>query len=77
MPGLGDVPPDVRTTYLGEYTAEHAEAIGALLGEQRIVWWTKRPGFLSGIWEHGVRIFVDRDRLDEARGIADQVAGSA
>ena len=37
------------------------------------LWWYKTPGFFSQIWERSVRLFVDRDRLDEARAIADRV----
>jgi hypothetical protein len=76
VPGMGDVPPDVRTVHLGAFTPEHAVAIGRELDELGIVWWTKQPGFLSRIWEFGeVQIFVDRAELDRARLIADRVAG--
>ena len=61
---------DVRTVHLGQYTHEHAEAIAGELERAGIVWWYKAPGFLSQIWEHGVRLFVDRERLEEARAIA-------
>ena len=61
---------DVRTVHLGQYTHEHAEAIAAELERAGIVWWYKAPGFLSQIWEHGVRLFVDRTRLEDARAIA-------
>jgi hypothetical protein len=64
---------DVSTVHLGQFTHEHAEAIAAELEAAGIVWWYKAPGFLSAIWEHGVRLFVDRTRLDEARAIADRV----
>ena len=64
---------DVRTVHLGQYTHEHAEAIAARLEEAGIVWWYKAPGYLSVLWEHGVRLFVDRARLEEARTIADAV----
>ncbi|MGZ5352431.1 MAG: hypothetical protein ACXWXQ_02050 [Actinomycetota bacterium] len=64
---------DVRTVHLGQYTHEHAEAIAARLEEAGIVWWYKTPDFLSRLWEHGVRLFVDRERLAEARAIADDV----
>ena len=64
---------DVRTVHLGQYTHEHAEAIAAELEKAGISWWYKAPGFLSQIWELGVRLFVDRERLDEARAIADRV----
>jgi hypothetical protein len=76
MPGLGDVPPDVRTVHLGAFTPEHAATIGRELDELGIVWWTKHPGFLSRIWEFGaVQIFVDRAEIERARMIADRVAG--
>jgi len=76
MPGLGDVPPDVRTVHLGAFTPEHAATIGRELDELGIVWWTKQPGFLSRIWEFGaVQMFVDRAEIERARMIADRVAG--
>jgi hypothetical protein len=71
--GAGVVSGDVRTVYLGQYTHEHAETIAGELERAGIVWWYKAPGFLSQIWEHGVRLFVDRTRLEEARAIADRV----
>ncbi|HSJ50723.1 MAG TPA: hypothetical protein VLA90_05485 [Actinomycetota bacterium] len=61
---------DVRTVHLGQFTHEHAEAIAERLERSDIVWWYKAPGFFSQIWEHGVHLFVDRRRLDEARTIA-------
>jgi hypothetical protein len=64
---------DVRTVHLGQYTHEHAESIAARLEEAGIVWWYKAPGYLSVIWEHGVRLFVDRERLAEAKAIAEAV----
>ena len=70
-------PGDVRTVHLGQYTHEHAEAIAARLEEAGIVWWYKTPDFLSVLWERGVRLFVDRERLEEARAIADAVLGQA
>jgi hypothetical protein len=60
----------IRTVHLGQFTHEHAEAIAGRLERAGIVWWYKAPGFLSQIWEHGVHLFVDRERLDEARAIA-------
>jgi hypothetical protein len=64
---------DVRTVHLGQFTHEHAEEIAGRLEAAGIVWWYKAPGYLSVIWERGVRLFVDRTRLDEARSIADDV----
>ena len=40
------------------------------------MWWYKDPGFLSRLWEYGVRMFVDRSRLEEARAIAARIVGS-
>ncbi len=77
MPGLEQVPPHVRTTYLGEFTLAHAELIAEALEGAGIVWWSKSPGAISRIWEHGVRLFVDRTRLDEARLLAsDRLSGA-
>lgn len=64
---------DVRTVYLGQYTHEHAETIAGELEAAGIVWWYKAPGYLSQIWERGVRLFVDRERLAEAKAIAERV----
>ena len=67
----------VSTVHLGQFTREHANEIAGQLEEAGIVWWFKEPGFFSQIWEWGVRLFVDRRRLDEARAIADQVMGGS
>lgn len=64
---------DVHTVHLGAYTHAHAEAIAGELEKAGIVWWYKNPGFFSQIWERSVRLFVDKDRLVEARAIADRV----
>ena len=64
---------DVRTVHLGQYTHEHADAIAGRLEEAGIFWWVKVPGLFSQVWERSVRVFVDRDRLEEARRIADEV----
>lgn len=64
---------DIHTVYLGQYTHEHAETIAGELEQAGIAWWYKAPGFLSQIWEHGVRLFVDRSRLEDARRIAERV----
>jgi hypothetical protein len=68
----------VSTVYLGQFTGEHAEAIAKALEEAGIVWWHKQAGRL-GKWlfsEWGVRLFVDRARMDEAREIVGRVAES-
>lgn len=60
------------TVYLGQFTWEHANRIAADLEDAGIAWWCKNPGTLSYVFfrEWGPRLFVDRERLDEARGIA-------
>ncbi len=63
----------VRTTHLGQFTRESGNEIAGLLEKAEIVWWYKEPGFLSQIWEHGVRVFVDESRLEEAKTIASEV----
>ena len=72
MPGLDRIPPDVRTVYLGEYTEPHANQIAEQLDADGVVWWAKEPGFLSILWEHGIRLFVDRTKLDHAKAVADR-----
>ncbi len=69
--------PDVITVHLGQFTWDHAHTIASRLEEAGIVWWYKEPGSISKIWERGVRLFVDRDRLAEARAIADTVLDDA
>jgi hypothetical protein len=66
----------VSTVQLGQFTDEHAEAIAGKLEGAGIVWWYKQPGYFSGIWEKGVRLFVDRERLAESQEIARQVLKS-
>lgn len=64
------------TVYLGQFTPEHANRIAEALEEARIGWWTKNPGTVSYVLfgEWGPRLFVDRDRVDEARAIARRIA---
>ena len=61
--------PGVITVHLGQFTRDHANSIAGRLEEAGIVWWYKEPGLISRNWEHGVRLFVDRNRLAEARAI--------
>jgi hypothetical protein len=63
----------VSTVYLGQYSREVANEIAGGLEGAGIVWWYKEPGFLSWIWEWGVRLFVDAARLEEAQQIAAQL----
>ena len=67
----------VTTVYLGQFTWEHANEIAAELEAAGIAWWVKQPGFLSQVWEHGVRVFVDRARLADAKTIARRIAPDA
>ena len=64
----------ITTVHLGQYTRETANEIAGELEKAGIVWWYKEPGWLSVVWEHGVRLFVDKRRLAEAKEIADRVA---
>ena len=77
MPGLPQVPPDVRTVHLGQFTAEHADRIAAAFDEHGIVWWSKEPGGLSRFWQLGIELFVDRERLAEAQALAQAIVGDA
>lgn len=70
-------PPTVRTVHLGQFTREHANEIAGELGRAGIVWWYKEPGFISSVWEHGVRLYVDRERLEDARTIVARLLGGA
>ena len=65
--------PDVITVHLGQFTREHANEIAGQLEEAGISWWYKEPGWLSSLWERGVRLFVDKERLPEAKEIATRV----
>jgi hypothetical protein len=70
--------PNVTTVHLGQFSRETANAIAGKLEEAGISWWYKEPGWLSSLWEFGVRLFVDRTRLAEAQRIArDVVRGEA
>lgn len=64
--------PRVRTTYLGQFSWERANAIAGRLEKAGIVWWYKQGGAFSRVFfsEWGVRLFVDASRFDEARAIA-------
>jgi hypothetical protein len=63
----------MHTVHLGQFTREHAEEIAGELEGAGIVWWFKQPGYFSSIWEKGVRLFVDEERLTEAQEIARRV----
>jgi hypothetical protein len=70
MPWNPEIPPEVRTVHLGEFTSANAVRITEALEGAGIWWWTKERGGINRIWQLGVQIFVDRDHLDDARSIA-------
>ena len=63
----------ISTVHLGQYTRETANAIAGELERAGIVWWYKEPGYISQVWEFGVRLFVDKRRLPEAKAIAERI----
>ena len=65
--------PPTTTVHLGQFTRETANEIAGELEARGITWWYKEPGWLSQVWEYGVRLFVDKQRLPEAKEIADRV----
>jgi hypothetical protein len=71
----GPYDPNVTTVHLGQFTRETANAIAGELEGAGIVWWYKEPGWLSSLWEQGVRLFVDKDRIAEAKEIVGRVTG--
>jgi hypothetical protein len=70
---------DLRTTYLGNYARATANDIAGALEGAGIVWWSKNPGTFTRVLfaEFGVRLFVDKARLDEAREIARRIVAEA
>jgi hypothetical protein len=70
---MGSRPEALSTVHLGQYTRETANEIAGELEQAGIVWWYKEPGWLSQVWEFGVRLFVDKKRLEEARAIAERI----
>jgi hypothetical protein len=63
----------ISTVHLGQFARETADSIAGELVKADIVWWYKEPGFISQLWERGVRLFVDASRLDEAKAIVERV----
>ena len=63
----------ISTVHLGQFTRETANEIAGELEAAGIVWWYKEPGFMSQVWEFGVRLFVDKSRLSEAKAIRDRI----
>ena len=69
-------PGNITTVHLGQFTRGTANEIAGELEAREITWWYKEPGWLSQVWEYGVRLFVDKNRLTEAKEIADRVVAS-
>ena len=63
----------VSTVHLGQFSRETANEIAGELEAAGIVWWYKEPGWLAQVWEYGVRLFVDKARLPEAKEIAARI----
>jgi hypothetical protein len=71
--------PNVRTVELGQFIDENAERIAEQLEAAGIVWWHKTSGRfvrLLSAADWGTRIYVERDRLDEARRIAERITAT-
>ena len=67
-----------RTVQLGQFTEENAERVIGALERAGIVWWHKRHGRFVQVLsaaDWGVRIFVEADRLEEARELARELVG--
>ncbi|TMK84662.1 MAG: hypothetical protein E6G44_09600 [Actinobacteria bacterium] len=64
---------NISTVHLGQYTRETANEIAGELERAGIVWWYKEPGYVSQVWEFGVRLFVDKTRLAEAKEISERI----
>jgi hypothetical protein len=69
----------MRTVLLGQFADQHIQALTERLDDAGIVWWHKGSGSLmrwldASSW--GVRVFVDADRLEDARAIAHQVSST-
>jgi hypothetical protein len=66
----------MRSAYLGQFTDETANEIAGQLEEAGIHWSYKQAGWLTQmlfVGEWGTRLFVDSERLEEARDIAERV----
>lgn len=69
----------MTSAYLGQYSDEVANAIAGELEAAEISWSYKQASgitkiFFAGEW--GTRLFVEKERLDEARTIAERVSQS-
>lgn len=71
--------PTMRTVLLGQFSDEQAAVLLARLDAAGIDRWHKGSGSLmrwldASSW--GVRVFVDADRLEDARAIAREVSST-
>ena len=73
MPTMWERQDDTETVYLGQFDRVTANKVAEELERAHIVWWYKEPGLISVVWEFGVRLFVDKARLDEAQAILERV----
>lgn len=66
----------MRTVHLGQFTDEVANEIAGELHDAGIHWHHKQAARLTRVLfagEWGTRLFVDADRVDEAKEIAQRV----
>ncbi len=69
----------MTSVYLGQYTDEVANAIAGELEAAEIPWSYKQAGGITKIFfmgEWGTRLFVEKERLVEAKAIAERVSTS-
>lgn len=65
-----------KSAYLGQYMDEVANMIAGELEGAKIAWSYKQAGWITKILfagEWGTRLFVDAERLDDAKRIAERV----
>lgn len=70
--------PALKTSYLGQYTDELANEIAGELEDAGIAWTYKQASWVTKMLfmgEWGTRLFVDSERMDEARAIAERLSG--
>jgi hypothetical protein len=70
----------VKSVYLGQYTDEVANLIAGELERAKIAWSYKQAArftkiFFMGEW--GTRLFVEDERIEEAREIAERIEKQA
>jgi hypothetical protein len=66
----------IRTVYLGQFDDERAERLAGMLERAGIVWSYKQPSRITQVFfvgEWGTRLFVDGERLEEAKTLVAQL----